>query len=95
MQGKSIYKIPEGKLLKIFFEFEENKINSIKITGDFFLHPEEGIEKIENNLNGIEIKKEKIIETINETVNSEGIELFGVNAEGIAHGILMARESHD
>jgi len=95
MRGKSIYKIPEGKLLKIFLEFEENKINKVKITGDFFLHPEEGVEKIENNLKGIEIKKEIIIEKVNEAVSSESIELFGITAEGITQGILMARESHD
>ena len=52
MQSKSIYKVPNGKLLKIFLEFNEknNSIESIKITGDFFAYPEETIEIMENKL---------------------------------------------
>jgi len=91
MEGKSIYKIPDGKLLKIFLQFENNKINSIKITGDFFLHPEEGIEKIEQELIGVEIENGKIIEKIDETVKENKIELFGINSEGICRAILMAK----
>ena len=42
MQSKSVYKVPNGKLLKIFLDYNiENKlINNISITGDFFAYPE-------------------------------------------------------
>ncbi|MFH1588673.1 MAG: lipoate protein ligase C-terminal domain-containing protein [Candidatus Diapherotrites archaeon] len=93
MQGKSIYKIPEGKLLKVFLEFNENKINSVKLTGDFFLHPEEGIELIESSLKEQEFNKEKLIQEINKVVEENNLVLFGLNAEGITEAIFMAKEA--
>ena len=50
MIKKSVYKIPEGKLVKIELETTDNKIKKIKITGDFFLYPEEIISKLEKSL---------------------------------------------
>ena len=42
MQSKSIYKVPDGKLLKIFIEYNEKdkSIKNINIMGDFFAYPE-------------------------------------------------------
>ena len=93
MIGKSIYKVPEGKLLKIFLEFENNKINSVKITGDFFLHPESGLELIEKDLMGAELSEQEIVKKINETVQGNNLELFGLNPKGITKAILMAKEN--
>jgi len=45
-------KVPGGKLVCIDVEGTEGKISSIRISGDFFLHPEETIEKIEDALLG-------------------------------------------
>ena len=48
---KSIdYKVKNGKLLRIDFVLKENEIKDIKITGDFFIYPEEGILFIEDCL---------------------------------------------
>ena len=44
---KSIYKVQQGKLIKVDCEVKENKIQSITITGDFFCHPEEQFSLIE------------------------------------------------
>ena len=52
MKGSSVFKIPEGKLVKVFLEFENEKIVGVKIFGDFFLYPETGIEEIEKALKG-------------------------------------------
>ncbi len=41
-------KIKGGKLLRVEFEKQEEVITKIKITGDFFIYPEDAIEKIEN-----------------------------------------------
>ena len=43
MKSKSIYKVPNGKLLKIFLDYDKKtqSINYINITGDFFAYPEE------------------------------------------------------
>lgn len=93
MIGKSIYKVPEGKLVKISLEFENNKISSVKITGDFFLHPEDGLKMIEQNLIGSDLSEQEIISKINDVSQKNNLELFGFNSEGVAKAILMAKEN--
>ena len=44
----AIRKIPDGKLIRIDVESDDNKIIYVKITGDFFLFPETAINDIEN-----------------------------------------------
>lgn len=91
MQGKSIYKVPEGKLLKVFLDFDEDKINNITLTGDFFLYPENSIELIEKVLEGEGFNKEELINQINSVVSENKIEFFGINAEAIVEAIFLAR----
>ena len=90
MKSKSVYKIPNGKLLKIFLEFDENKnlIKKINITGDFFVYPEEAIETLENELKDTILKKVNLFEKINEVIIKNKIEFIGLNAEGLTEGIL-------
>jgi lipoate---protein ligase len=90
MKGNSVYKIPEGKLIKIELEHENKKIIEAKITGDFFIHPETGIEEIEKALCSILLEEKEIINAVNNAVKSNSLELFGVTSEGIATAIIMA-----
>jgi lipoate-protein ligase A len=91
MISKSIYKIPNGKLLKIKLDFNENsnKINEIKITGDFFVYPEEAIEILEDGLKDIKIDKIFLLKKINSLVKDYKIDFIGLHAEGLTEGILM------
>ena len=78
-------KVEGGKLVRIEIDFN-HKINSVRITGDFFLHPEESINEIEDALKGLDINEsEKNIKKILENIiQKENIELVGINAEVIA-----------
>jgi len=91
MNSKSVYKVPNGKLLKIFLEFNEknNSIESINITGDFFAYPEEAIETMEDELKNTLLKREILLEKINSIIKENNIEFIGLNAEGLTEGILM------
>jgi lipoate-protein ligase A len=44
---KVVEKIPNGKLVVMDATFSDGMITHMKITGDFFLHPEDTIENIE------------------------------------------------
>jgi hypothetical protein len=94
MQSKSIYKVPNGKLLKISLDYDEkNKsINEIKIMGDFFAYPEESIESMENELKNTILEKESLIEKINSIIKGHNIEFIGLNVEGLTEGILMCKK---
>jgi len=91
MQTKSIYKVPDGKLLKISLVYDEKKktIEQINITGDFFAYPEESIEIIEEKLKNIELKKDALIDKISSIIQEDNIQFIGLNAKGLAKGILM------
>jgi len=91
MQSKSVYKVPNGKLLKIFLEFDEksNLITDINITGDFFAYPEEAIETMENELKNTLLKREFLLGKINSVIKNYNIEFIGLNAEGLTEGIMM------
>ena len=45
-------KVPGGKMICADFDVAEGRISRIKITGDFFLHPEDKLIKIEEALIG-------------------------------------------
>jgi len=90
MQSKSVYKIPNGKLLKIFLDYDSDKnlINKISITGDFFAYPEESIDVIEKKLKDTFLTKENLLEKINSVVKKYNIEFIGIDAESLVEGIL-------
>jgi len=91
MMGNSVFKVPGGKLVKISLDFDEgtNKINKIKIKGDFFVHPEESIEKLEKELTSAELAEDKLSGRIGDFFRKNKVELFGVDNASLAKAILM------
>ena len=47
-EGRVVYKA--GKLIRVRAVFDDERIVDIRITGDFFLYPEEKLEHIEEKL---------------------------------------------
>ncbi|MFL6328860.1 MAG: lipoate protein ligase C-terminal domain-containing protein [Nitrososphaeraceae archaeon] len=84
--ARNIYK--SEKLIKILLRYEENTkiINSIKITGDFFIYPEENLDKLEVNLIGTKLEKDTIKQKIEECLNYS--EAFGFDSESMTNAIL-------
>lgn len=66
------------KLLRIRAKIEKDIIKEIKISGDFFIYPEEGIGEIEKKLRNKNIKKIR-------PFNIKGIETLGVTIEDIVN----------
>jgi hypothetical protein len=93
MQSHSIYKVPQGKLLKISLEYDKKKnvITNIRITGDFFAYPEEGIELLEKKLQNTVLDRVVLLDTISSLISKNHIQFIGVNAEGLTQGIMMCR----
>lgn len=88
---KALYKVPNGKLLKIFLEEKEGKISDIKITGDFFTYPEERIERLEQELKGTSLQATALTFRIREFFLNFPTELFGVDEESLVTTILSAQ----
>lgn len=83
--GTAELKVPGGKLVRARVDYGIS-INEVKLTGDFFLHPEESLAEIEESLCGIDrdLSHEKIAERVKEIVNSHGITLIGLTEDAIA-----------
>lgn len=91
MEAKSVYKIPAGKLLKVFLDYngKNNQINKVRITGDFFAYPEEAIEIMENMLKDTVLEEEQLFQRIQSIIDEHNIQFIGLNARGLTKGILM------
>lgn len=87
---KAIYKVPNGKLLKIFLEDSDGKIVTLRITGDFFLYPEENLEKLERYLLDTPLSTEALTEKINNFLGQRPTTLFGFDVASLVSTILQA-----
>ncbi len=85
IKAHNIYK--SKKLIKISLEYTDCKIiSSIRITGDFFLYPEETLDQIESSLIGTKINRNSIKETIEKCLSHS--EPFGFDSESLTDAII-------
>ena len=84
-----LYKVPNGKLLRIFLEKENDKIVDIKITGDFFVYPEEKISLMEDCLRGKILNEDQLVNDLNKVIVDESMELFGVDSKSIVTALFL------
>jgi len=91
MHRESAYKVPNGKLLKLKIELDEDTISKIVLNGDFFSYPEEGIEQIEKTITGCKLSDD-LLNKIKDCIRENNVELFGLDAESIITAISIALE---
>lgn len=79
-------KVPGGKLVCIELWTRDGKAELVKLTGDFFLHPEDAVESIEGSLKGIALDSDEseIKNKISEALIRSGAQLIGASAEDLA-----------
>lgn len=83
-------KVQGGKLLKCKLELENDIIRKIKITGDFFMHPEEKIEDLEKVLIGIKFDNNEIRKVLLDFY-SRDVLVIGADAEDFVTLIMSAK----
>jgi len=93
--GRAEYKVKGGKLIKVQLTARNKKIEKIKITGDFFLHPEEVIEDIERALEGHMLDENEISSLIETVMRNKQAVSLGVSPEDFARCIMMAGEKNE
>ncbi|MFW9907634.1 MAG: lipoate protein ligase C-terminal domain-containing protein [Candidatus Thorarchaeota archaeon] len=87
----SAYKVPEGKLIKVKLWVTNESISKIIIAGDFFLHPEETITLIEENLIGTHLNAKSLETSIRSCLADAGGILIGATPKDIADAIMIAK----
>ncbi|MFH1409593.1 MAG: lipoate protein ligase C-terminal domain-containing protein [Nanoarchaeota archaeon] len=82
--GSATKKVEGGKLLRVDVEAKDS-LDSVKITGDFFLHPEDTIEEMEEALLGepVPLEKRKLVDKLNHILDKNEAKLIGISTEHI------------
>jgi len=79
-------KVKEGKIVKVEVELDFDVIKKLRITGDFFLHPEEVLDDIEKSM--VDLKKDVSFDTIalkiRNIVKDYNTQMIGISPESIA-----------
>ncbi len=78
-------KVKEGKVVKVEVDCDE-LIRNVRITGDFFLHPEDILEEIEKSMVGLErnADEETITSNILKVIADRDVQMIGISPESIA-----------
>jgi len=87
------YKVPGGKLLRIKAEVEEGILKEVKISGDFFLHPEEKITDIEKSVTGQVIEEENLRKRLSEVFKRNDIKSIGFSIDDLIKVLMKLVES--
>ena len=85
-EGRADYKVPGGKLIRVRVVHNNGIIESVRFNGDFFMHPEEAMEELEEMLSGKGIDEACII--IDDFLKD--VEVAGGSAEDFKKALKMA-----
>ena len=80
----------EKGLIEVELTLAGGVISFITITGDFFIHPEEALEKLEKQLIGVEATEEAIKKTLEQFYIQNQILSPGITSQDIATVIINA-----
>ena len=82
MKTSTVEKIPAGKLIRIEVTGDDNTVTAVKVTGDFFLHPEEEIFSLEEALSELSWQS-------SETEISEKLQGWQLESEAVLVGFTL------
>ena len=80
------YKPPGGKLVVADFEVHDGRLVGVRITGDFFLYPEEALAVIAMTLTGMPADATDMADRIAAALPA-GTEMLGFSPEAIAEAV--------
>jgi hypothetical protein len=88
MEAEVSLKVPDGKMVKIRVEVENQETIDAEIRGDFFLEPPEKLGELEEKLTGL--PEETPTEVITERLEEVDAELIGFSRKNIAEALRKA-----
>jgi lipoate-protein ligase A len=88
------YKIPGGKLVVVDLEVRDAKLTRVQVSGDFFLNPDSALAAINAALeNQPADAAEADLAAAVQHVLDDGVDSYGLTAEGVARCVRRALES--
>jgi lipoate-protein ligase A len=87
------YKAPGGKLVRVRLKEVQGQIRSVRITGDFFLVPEESLGKLEKMLEDAPLREGELRLLVDRFFRGTGTQGLGVAPDDFVKAILSAKEA--
>lgn len=85
------YKAPGGKLLRVRLRETGGRIDSAKISGDFFLIPEESLPKLEKMLQDVPLREQELKLLVERFFRGTSAQGLGVAPDDFVKAILSAK----
>ena len=91
------YLYKSTKLIHVLLQYTDRTaaqgctIRSIRITGDFFVYPEESLDKLEANLVGTKLDRYPVKQKISQWL--EGSQVFGFDSDSLTEAIIVCYHS--
>ena len=82
------YKVEGGKLLRVSIRVSDQTIDSVRICGDFFMHPESAITDLEKALEGVRL--ERVADAMRRFLEEKNIEIMGFSPDDLQYAICRA-----
>ena len=85
------YKAPGGKMVRVRLEEKDGRIESIKLSGDFFLIPEESLSKLEKMLGDVRLEENELKLLVDRFFRGTNTHGLGVSPDDFVKAILAAK----
>lgn len=84
MEGFAADKLPGCKVVQVAVTYA-GTLHTVRITGDFFIHPEEGLDMLERTLVGRSLQTSDIdlVAYLKQTITKNQLQLVGITPEAI------------
>ena len=85
-------KVKGGKLLQVQLEQDGSFVTLVTITGDFFIHPEEGLNLLEKGLVGVPVQEDvvRLSKRVEVIIKENGLTVLGFSPPDLAASIREA-----
>jgi Bacterial lipoate protein ligase C-terminus len=87
------YKAAGGKMLRVRLRERDGKIESAKISGDFFLIPEESLSKLEKMLEDVRLDQNELKLLVDRFFRGANAQGLGVSPDDFVKAILATKSS--
>jgi Bacterial lipoate protein ligase C-terminus len=85
------YKAPGGKMVRVRLTEKDGRIDTVKISGDFFLIPEESLSKLEKMLEDARLDEKELKLLVERFFRGTGAQGLGVTSDDFVKAILATR----
>lgn len=83
------FKAPKG-IIKVSLKLDGDSISEIRISGDFFMYPEEALDELEGRLVGVRADRESLLEALEKFYSETKVETPMIEPKHFVEAIMKS-----